>query len=96
MIAIAHSLTTSAGKLWAQFRHVFLRAVTVLAEARMRQAIGISASAEVPKTKSTGQSIDNAFIGGPHARSRWNHAYVLSCNDKGRCVAAPNATVIRA
>jgi hypothetical protein len=38
MIAISHSLTTSAGRLWVQFRHVFLRIVTALAEARMRQA----------------------------------------------------------
>jgi hypothetical protein len=38
MIAIAHSLTTSAGKLWVQCRHGFLHVVTVLAEARMRKA----------------------------------------------------------
>jgi hypothetical protein len=38
MIAIANSLTTSACKLWVQFRHGFLHVVTALAEARTRQA----------------------------------------------------------
>jgi hypothetical protein len=37
MITIAHSLATLAGKMWAQFRHVFLGVVTVLAKARTRR-----------------------------------------------------------
>jgi hypothetical protein len=37
MIAIAHSLATPAGKVWAHFRHVFLGVVTVLAKAWTRR-----------------------------------------------------------